>query len=528
MMVSEKDEIVGDLNEAGASLSTVWTKPLVFLCLYLATLLTVYHQSIMSMVGIWQRSDTFAHGFFIPLISLWLIWRQRHSLASERPQMAMVWILPLVASCCVWLLGVLANALVVEQLGVVLILIFGVVFIVGQSIGRRLAFPLLFLLLMVPMGEELIEPMMELTATSTVWLVRWFGIPVYREGLYFSLPSGNWSVVEACSGVRYLIASFALGTLYAYITYKSFYKRSLFVVFSILVPVIANSLRAFMIVMIGHYSDMKHAVGVDHLIYGWAFFGVVIFLMFWVGNFFADEMSTDSSSAPTHRSTESASHGASPAPVITTVLFPLVLFAVIALTRQTPNWLLPEQLETHHWQLNYAKIDAEQLSSEQWSPGWSPRPVAPDFSKKSQFSIEQIPITFYQYHYLKRRDGGELVNSLDRWQGDAEGSWRILDKGYNEVSIDGKVRSVEYAILSNGFGSQLVWRWYRIDNYFSSDPYGTKVRQILAILDPSVRLSGRYYLAASFQESPEKAQALLADFVTQLPIADATLVEASL
>ena len=90
-------------------------------------------------------------------------------------------------------------------------------------------------------------------------------------------------MVEACSGVRYLIASVMVGTLFAYLTYQSLARRIAFVAVSFLVPVLANWLRAYMIVMLGHLSGNKLAVGVDHLIYGWVFFGVVMLLMFWIG-----------------------------------------------------------------------------------------------------------------------------------------------------------------------------------------------------------------------------------------------------
>jgi EpsI family protein len=106
---------------------------------------------------------------------------------------------------------------------------------------------------------------------------------VYREGLQFVIPSGNWSVIEACSGVRYLIASLTVGTLFAYLNYQSTKRRVLFIIVSIIVPVAANWLRAYIIVLLGHVSGNKLAAGVDHLIYGWLFFGVVIMLMFMIG-----------------------------------------------------------------------------------------------------------------------------------------------------------------------------------------------------------------------------------------------------
>src|SRR4029079_4205078 len=127
--------------------------------------------------------------------------------------------------------------------------------------------------------------MMDWTADFTVTALRLSGIPVFRVGTFFTIPSGQWSVVEGCSGLRYLIASITVGALFAYLSYQKPWKRILFVVLSVIVPIIANGMRAYMIVMIAHLSDMKLALGIDHLIYGWLFFGIVMLLLFWSGSF---------------------------------------------------------------------------------------------------------------------------------------------------------------------------------------------------------------------------------------------------
>ena len=138
---------------------------------------------------------------------------------------------------------------------------------------------------------------MEHTADFTVAALRLTGIPVYREGQFFTIPTGSWSVVEACSGLRYLIASVTVGVLYAYLTYRSPARRAAFVAASIVVPIVANWVRAYMIVMIGHLSGMKYAVGVDHLIYGWVFFGIVMLLLFWIGSFWREDVAPAAAAA---------------------------------------------------------------------------------------------------------------------------------------------------------------------------------------------------------------------------------------
>jgi EpsI family protein len=174
------------------------------------------------------------------------------------------------------------------QFALVALLVMAVPALWGTRAARALAFPLFFLFFAVPFGDFLVEPMMEGTADFTVLALRLSGIPVYREGLQFVIPTGLWSVVEACSGVRYLIASVMVGTLFAHLSFRSRLRQGLFVAASIVVPIVANWVRAYGIVMLGHHSGNKLAVGADHLIYGWLFFGIVIGLLFLVGARFAD------------------------------------------------------------------------------------------------------------------------------------------------------------------------------------------------------------------------------------------------
>src|SRR5690606_17241976 len=184
----------------------------------------------------------------------------------------------------IWIVGHIAGVASIEQLAAVAMIPATLAALVGMRIVAALAFPLAFLFFAVPIGEFLTPMLMDYTADATVLALQWTGIPVYREGLFFTVPSGRWSVVEACSGLRYLIASLALGVLYAYLQFRTLKYRLMFIALAAIVPIIANWIRAYLIVMIGHLSDMRLAVGADHLIYGWVFFGIVMGLLFWVGS----------------------------------------------------------------------------------------------------------------------------------------------------------------------------------------------------------------------------------------------------
>lgn len=263
--------------------SSPWRAALPALAAALVAVGLLYSDTLLAMAGIWRRSETFAHAWLVPPIVLWLVWRMRGELALLAPRPAPWVLLPMGVVAFGWLLGDLAGINAVTQLAVTALLVLTVPAVLGLAVARRLMFPLAFLFFMVPIGEFTTGVMMEWTADFTVWALLATGVPVYREGLQFIIPSGAWSVVEACSGVRYLIAGFMVGTLFAYLNYSSPVRRWVFVGISILVPIVANWVRAYMIVMLGHLSGNKLAVGVDHLIYGWVFFGVVIGIMFVIG-----------------------------------------------------------------------------------------------------------------------------------------------------------------------------------------------------------------------------------------------------
>jgi len=250
---------------------------------------SVFHwDAILGMESIWRRSDTFAHGYFILPISIWLIWRNRKPLLTSEVSTSWLAFVVLLGSSMLGLLAGIADVSVVAQLSAVSSLVALIWLVIGNSLAWHYKFPLAYLIFLVPMGENLIPWLQDVTAWFTVFFLQMTGIPVFRDGLYIQTPTGLFEVAVACSGIRYLIASAAVGVLFAYLSYSKFKKQIIFSIFAITLPILANGIRAYLIVIIAHYSDMKYATGADHLVYGWLFFGFVIMIMFWIGGKFAD------------------------------------------------------------------------------------------------------------------------------------------------------------------------------------------------------------------------------------------------
>ena len=425
----------------------------------------IYFESTSGMIHVWMVNETFTHGFLVFPITLWLIWRKRSYLSSLRavpsPRVATL-LIPLILC---WVVAAAVDVQIVQQFSMVAIILICVWLIVGWSVLRVVLFPLLFLFFSVPFGQSLIPPLMNLTANLTVKLVQFSGIPVYQDGLFFTLPTGSWSVIDECSGVRYLIASFTLGSIYAYLNYSSLNKRIVFITLSLIVPILGNILRAYGIVMIGHFSGMKLATGVDHLVYGWVFFGVIIFVMFYIGSYWRDP----DDSFHYDQSTESAEStgyiSIYPLLVLLSAIMLVLLSKVfvdhlkndIALTKGTVNLVLPENFS--EWQHH-----------EDRGLNWHPIFQNPDVkvSRGYVFADElvQIDIAYYQ----TQRQGAEAISTSNSVVSHVGGDWKKLRSGV--VQEEGKYFSEIQ--IRNGNTDILIWQWYRIGDFETPDPYIAK------------------------------------------------------
>jgi exosortase A len=236
-----------------------------------------------SMAQIWWHNETYAHGMLVPLVCLWLVWRDRSVLRTLAIRETPAALVALTLCALGWLAGDLAGVNALTHFAVVAMVPSLVLLAFGAPVTRQISFALAFLLTAVPFGDFLLPWLMDRTADFTVGALQASGIPVLREGRNIVLPTGRWSVIEACSGLRYLLAAVPVGLLYAHLHFRHWRTRLAYVGVVLTIALIANWVRAYLIVMLGHLSNMTLAVGVDHLIYGWVFFGLVMGLAFWAG-----------------------------------------------------------------------------------------------------------------------------------------------------------------------------------------------------------------------------------------------------
>jgi exosortase A len=469
--------------------------------LFVAALL-LYHDTLASMVSVWWRSDTFAHGAIVFPVCAWLAWRKRAELAALEPRASAAGLAALALLVCGWLFARLADVLVAEQIALVAMIPALVWALLGPRALGVLAFPLAFLAFAVPFGEGLIPALMEFTASFTVRALELTGIPVYREGLHFSIPSGEFEVATACSGIRYLIASLALGTLYAHLTYHTFWRRALFVALSLVVPVLANGMRAYLIVMIAYWSEMRLAVGMDHLIYGWLFFGLVMFALFWLGLTFRER-----TPAPARE------QGVVPpaAPGHTQLLIPALLAA--AMLAAAP--LAARQLA----RLPAGNGAAPPLpaAASGWrgpleaSLPWRPSYHGAAFERIARYESSDGAVQLAIVGYTAQAQGAELVNSENL---PYDAGWHLLYEGRAQApDAGGGTHSVQATRLAGASGQLLVWHWYAVGAHATSSDALAKLYQVWGALRGATGSAKLIAVATPVEPDAEHAAARLAAWV---------------
>lgn len=241
---------------------------------------------LRSAIEIWAISEIFQHCFFVFPGAFYLIYQERTKLAHIALSPSW-WALPfLCGQIAVYVLGLAGDIQVLMHIATFSMLPTLLWAVLGNRAAYHLIFPLCFMLFAIPIGEEMIPFLQEVTADISVYFLQLTGVPLYRSGLFIEIPEGRFLVAEACSGISFFIASVVIGNLYAYMNLRSTKRRILFVLLAVVYPILANAIRVYGIILTGHLTDMEHAVGADHLIYGWFFFSLVIISLILIGEVF--------------------------------------------------------------------------------------------------------------------------------------------------------------------------------------------------------------------------------------------------
>lgn len=224
--------------------------------------------SMTFLVERWSQSEEFSHGFLVPLVSLFLLWRKREAI-RQTPLQTCWWGLPVLA------LGLLmqvasdwASVSFLKALAVPVALGGLAWYLVGTQVMRVALFPYLFLYFAVPWPDFAIEilsvPLQHFSAAASTMLLGLIGVPIERDGVHMWTPRFDVEVAVPCSGIRSMVAILGIAALVGYLTQGKLWAKGVVFLAGIPITMFANVLRIAAIVMMGHYINKEFAMTFFH------------------------------------------------------------------------------------------------------------------------------------------------------------------------------------------------------------------------------------------------------------------------
>ena len=262
-----------------SSLRATFAPVAAVLVLGVAVLGALFLPEVQAAVSVWLASTAYGHCFLILPMALYLAWDRREALAGLQAQPDLRLALLAVPVAGAWFAAERLGIMEGRQIAAVAALEVLFLAVLGWRLFRTLAGPLLYLFFLVPFGAFITPVLQDFTAGFIRVGLQVLGIPAYITNLTIEISAGTFYVAEACAGLRFLIAAVAFGVFYALLNYRSPGRRAVFIGASIIVPILANGVRALGIVVLGNILGSAEAAAADHIIYGWGFFSVIMLLL---------------------------------------------------------------------------------------------------------------------------------------------------------------------------------------------------------------------------------------------------------
>ena len=277
-------------------------KPSVLLIVILITLFSyAYADTAKWLWNYWIDEQNWQ--FIVPIAFVYMLWERQDLYSGLKREPNIIWGgLLLLLACAMLVIGEVSSTQTVREVSMV-VSIFAVVFMFfGTRYVVNLFWPLIYLILMTSLPSDLLEtlryPLKLVSATVAADMLQFFGYAVFRDGTFLQLPYITLEVADSCSGLNQLISAIALGIPMAFIMVDQWWKRVAIILVSIVLGLVMNWVRVFLI-SIWHYDSAKEAIHGPHGIYELPFiFLIGVFLTFIFALLIADKGNAGQQSKP--------------------------------------------------------------------------------------------------------------------------------------------------------------------------------------------------------------------------------------
>lgn len=245
----------------------------------------ILYAPILKLLALqWWTDPDYAHGFFVPFVSGYVLWHQRARWIHSEVRPSNLGFLVMVGGVVLLLGGSLGAELFTSRFSLLVLLAGMVLFLAGWKMLRSISFPLGYLIFMIPIPvliyNQITFPLQLLASRFATSCLEFMQVPVLREGNILILPNYSLEVVEACSGVRSLMNLIALAVAYVYLVDRRRWVRYTLPVLMVPIAIVSNAFRLVGTGFLTYHFGPKAAEGFFHEFSGWIIFLVALVLMF--------------------------------------------------------------------------------------------------------------------------------------------------------------------------------------------------------------------------------------------------------
>lgn len=458
-----------DTAYGSASWPTPWA---VLLAIFAVSVLALW-PTWLSLHGFWLESSRYSHGYLIVAIIAYMVYRLRPQFAGAQASPSLLGLAALAVLLSVWSIANLGSIQAIHQILLPAILWLACLSVLGWRLAGILVMPIGYLYLAVPIWESGNFVLQFLTVHAVEFALAVVGIPAFISGNFVSLPAGTFEIASGCSGLHYLIISFAIATLYAWLYVKRVRTSILLVGLVVFIALLTNWVRVFLVIVTGHVTDMQHyLVTEDHYTFGWILYGIAMLPLLWVSRRMdwqtPDDSDTEFTTAPPRR-TSAAALGMFACVVGLLLASSAVIYAKMpSLDDVAAELRLPG--DRNGWVRDDAAADWQPLYT-----GNSGEVLA------SYIRGEQL-VSVYANVYLAQSQGRELIGYENRMEGQ-EGSWRSVESGVLELGFgeDGSRPFRKLRLVARNGAQRVMYFRYNVGGRFFTSDLQAKLYYGLAV-----------------------------------------------
>ena len=256
--------------------------------LFIPVVLIFYYNTLVWLVESWMYNEYYSHGFLVPIISGYIVWNMRKELISIDKKPSQFGLALFAVGILIQGISVLWTIRFLSGISLVISLAGAIIYLYGWEFMKKIRFPFLFLLLMLPVPfiYLITTPAQMISLLGTINLANLFGIPAVRDGFIIIIPAGAFEVGVVCSGINSLISLSMIGIIFAYILEGSNLMKATIIISTIPLALAGNILRITSILVVAGKYGQEAAINYFHDFSSILLFSVALLGLFLVGRCF--------------------------------------------------------------------------------------------------------------------------------------------------------------------------------------------------------------------------------------------------